>query len=90
MLLKAAIVEAREAAQAITTEPRLAEMLTQMSAGTWEPPANGISPTPAYIRVAIGLDYQGAAPVRGSRSGGSAEHMQVSVTVDQTRRQQQS
>ena len=54
MLLEAAIEEAREAAQAVTTEPRLAEMLTQVSAGTWEPPANGISLDP-YDTVAAAL-----------------------------------
>src|SRR5712691_8948776 len=40
MLLAAAAEEARQAAQAVTTEMRLAEMLTKVSAGTWEPPAN--------------------------------------------------
>jgi len=54
MLLEAAIEEAREAAQAVTTDARLAEMLTQVSAGTWEPPANGISPDP-YDTVAAAL-----------------------------------
>ena len=34
-------------------------------------PANGISPTDAYVRVAVGLDYLGAAPVRGTRYGGA-------------------
>ena len=33
-------------------------------------PANRQCPTDAYVRVAIGLDYQDAAPVRGARSGG--------------------
>lgn len=51
---------------------------------------NALSPTEAYIRVAMGLDYLGAAPVRGSRSGGAAEHLQVSLTVGQARRQQQN
>ncbi len=32
--------------------------------------ANGISVSDAHVRVAIGLDYLGAAPVRGSRTGG--------------------
>ena len=32
--------------------------------------ANGICTTDAHARVAIGLDYLGAAPVRGSRYGG--------------------
>lgn len=52
--------------------------------------AGALSPTEAYIRVAMGLDYLGAAPVRGSRSGGAAEHLQVSLTVGQARRQQQN
>jgi ADP-ribosylglycohydrolase/tetratricopeptide (TPR) repeat protein len=54
MLLAAATEEARQAAQAVTTETRLAEMLTQVSAGTWEPPANGISLDP-YETVAAAL-----------------------------------
>lgn len=53
-------------------------------------PANGISPTAAHVRVAIGLDYLGAAPVRGSRRGGSEETLEVSVIVDQASRQHQS
>jgi ADP-ribosyl-[dinitrogen reductase] hydrolase len=53
MLLEAA-EEAREAAQAVTTEARLAEMLTQVSAGTWQPPAARISPDP-YETVAAAL-----------------------------------
>ncbi|MBS7696025.1 MULTISPECIES: transglutaminase family protein [unclassified Chelatococcus] len=44
-------------------------------------PANGISPTDAHVRVAIGLDYLGAAPVRGSRYGGGEERMDVKLTV---------
>ncbi len=46
-------------------------------------PANGISPTDAYIRSAIGLDYLGAAPVRGTRFGGSGEKMTVRVAIEQ-------
>src|SRR6201999_384207 len=42
-------------------------------------PANGICATDAYIRVAVGLDYLGAAPVRGTRYGGGTA--QLSVTV---------
>jgi transglutaminase-like putative cysteine protease len=44
-------------------------------------PANGLSPTAAYVRVAIGLDYLGTAPVRGSRYGGGAEHLDVRLRV---------
>jgi transglutaminase-like putative cysteine protease len=44
-------------------------------------PANGISPTDAYLRVAMGLDYLGAAPVRGARHGGGGETLAVRVQV---------
>ena len=54
MVLEAAAEEAREAAQEVTADVRLAEMLTQMSAETWEPPANGISLDP-YETVAAAL-----------------------------------
>jgi transglutaminase-like putative cysteine protease len=51
---------------------------------------NGISTTEAHVRVAIGLDYLGAAPVRGTRFGGGGEHLKVAVNVDQAQRQTQS
>jgi transglutaminase-like putative cysteine protease len=53
-------------------------------------PANGICTTDAHVRVAVGLDYLGAAPVRGTRYGGSGEMLSVSVHVNQTQRQSQS
>jgi transglutaminase-like putative cysteine protease len=53
-------------------------------------PANGISPTDAHVRVAIGLDYLGAAPVRGTRKGGGDEALTVTVRVDQASRQMQN
>ncbi len=46
-------------------------------------PANGICTTDAHARVAIGLDYLGAAPVRGTRYGGGTETLSVVVKVDQ-------
>jgi transglutaminase-like putative cysteine protease len=52
-------------------------------------PANGISPTDAHVRVAVGLDYLGAAPGRGSRYGGGAEALRVALRVDQAVRQMQ-
>jgi len=52
--------------------------------------ANGISSTEAYVRVAVGLDYLGAAPVRGTRFGGGSETLDVSVYVDQAASQVQS
>src|SRR5256884_2885006 len=53
-------------------------------------PTNGICATDAHVRVAVGLDYLGAAPVRGARRGGGAESMAVTVLVDQAARQVQS
>ena len=53
-------------------------------------PTNGVSPTPAYIRVAVGLDYLGAAPVRGSRIGGGQERMDVKLRVTHAARQTQA
>ena len=53
-------------------------------------PANAQSPTSAYLRVAAGLDYLSAAPVRGSRIGGGVETMGVRLQVADTARQSQS
>jgi transglutaminase-like putative cysteine protease len=52
--------------------------------------ANRICATDAHIRVAVGLDYLGAAPVRGTRYGGGAESLAVTVVVDQAQRQMQN
>jgi transglutaminase-like putative cysteine protease len=51
---------------------------------------NGICTTEAHVRVAIGLDYLGAAPVRGTRFGGGGETLSVAVHVDQARQQAQT
>jgi transglutaminase-like putative cysteine protease len=53
-------------------------------------PANGFCATDAHVRGAIGLDYLGAAPLRGTRYGGAGEAMSVKVRVDQAFRQSQS
>jgi len=53
-------------------------------------PANCICTTEAHARVAVGLDYLGAAPVRGTRYGGGTETLTVSVKVDQAGRPGQS
>jgi len=53
-------------------------------------PTNGICITEAHVRVAVGLDYLGAAPVRGTRFGGSGETLTVAVRVDQARQQVQT
>ena len=44
--------------------------------------ANGICTTDAHVRVAVGLDYLGAAPIRGTRYGGGAETLTVEVKVE--------
>jgi transglutaminase-like putative cysteine protease len=53
-------------------------------------PANGVCPTDAYARVAVGLDHLGAAPTRGMRYGGGSESLAVNIHVDQASRQTQS
>jgi transglutaminase-like putative cysteine protease len=49
--------------------------------------ANGISPTEAYVRVATGLDYLDAAPIRGARNGGGEETMSVKLRVAEAHQQ---
>jgi transglutaminase-like putative cysteine protease len=53
-------------------------------------PTNGISTTDAHVRVAVGLDYLGASPVRGTRYGGAGETLTVAVRVAQARQQMQN
>lgn len=56
-------------------------------------PANGVCPTDRYVRVATGLDYLGAAPVRGTSYGGGGERLAVRLTVrdaDMQQSQQQA
>ena len=52
--------------------------------------ANGICATDDHVRVAVGLDYLGAAPVRGMRYGGVGETLAVNVRVDQAAWQTQN
>jgi ADP-ribosylglycohydrolase len=61
LLLQVAVEEAREAAQAVETDARLAEMLTQVSDGTWTVPAAGISLDP-YETVTAVLSCLARAP----------------------------
>ncbi|MCJ2012774.1 transglutaminase family protein [Methylobacterium sp. J-076] len=44
-----------------------------------------VSPSEQYIRLAMGLDYLGAAPIRGSRTGGGTETLDVKLRVEQGR-----
>ncbi|MEE9360141.1 MAG: transglutaminase domain-containing protein [Hyphomicrobium sp.] len=51
-------------------------------------PANGICPTDHYVRLACGLDAGSAAPIRGTRRGGTDEVLDVLVEVQQQSAQQ--
>lgn len=42
------------------------------------------SPDEAYVRVAVGLDYLSAAPVRGAMYGGTGETLDVAVSIAPT------
>jgi transglutaminase-like putative cysteine protease len=44
-------------------------------------PTLGVSPEEHHVRVAVGLDATGAAPVSGSRLGEGDERLEVEVTV---------
>ncbi|HTV30924.1 MAG TPA: transglutaminase family protein [Xanthobacteraceae bacterium] len=46
-------------------------------------PANGFCPTDAHVRVAVGLDALGAAPLRGTRYGAGAEALEIAIKVGQ-------
>ena len=46
-------------------------------------PANGVCTTDQHARVAVGLDYLGAAPVRGAHYGGGREDVAVRLEVTQ-------
>ena len=52
--------------------------------------ANGISVSEGHVRLAIGLDYLGAAPIRGSRHGGGAENLTVKLNVGEPQQQSQA
>ena len=45
--------------------------------------SNAICAHAAYIRVAAGLDYAAAAPIRGMRRGGNGEALNVRVRVEE-------
>ena len=52
-------------------------------------PTNGICATDSYLRVAVGLDYLDAAPIRGARRGGGGEQLSVTVDAEAAMRQSQ-
>jgi transglutaminase-like putative cysteine protease len=51
--------------------------------------AGGVCPDQTYLRIAVGLDYLDAAPVRGARRGGGQEHLSVVVATRDAMRQRQ-
>ena len=50
--------------------------------------ANCLCPTETHVRVATGLDYLSAAPVRGTRMGGGLEQLSVKLAVADLEQQQ--
>ena len=46
-------------------------------------PTSGACTTDAYVRLAVGLDYLSASPVRGAVYGGSGEMLNVDVSMEQ-------
>ncbi|WP_439496824.1 transglutaminase family protein [Bosea sp. (in: a-proteobacteria)] len=46
--------------------------------------ANGLCPIDTHVRIAAGLDFADAAPVRGARKGGSGENLAVLVSARDT------
>jgi transglutaminase-like putative cysteine protease len=44
-------------------------------------PANGLCPIDTHVRVAAGLDFADAAPVRGARKGGDGEALAMRVSA---------
>lgn len=51
-------------------------------------PSSGERASLSHVRVAIGLDYTEAAPIRGVRKGGADEHLDVRVQIQATQHQQ--
>ena len=45
-------------------------------------PATGLSPDETYVRVAVGLDATGAAPIAGTRVGQGVERLDVDLQVE--------
>ncbi len=52
--------------------------------------ANDVCADERYVRVAVGFDYQSAAPVRGARAGFGSETLSMSLRIGHAHRQGQS
>jgi transglutaminase-like putative cysteine protease len=53
-------------------------------------PVHDLCPTASYVRVAVGFDALGAAPFRGSHSGGGEEAITAAVRIEQAMGQGQN
>ena len=53
-------------------------------------PTAGASSNESYVRVASGLDYLSAGPIRGATYGGDGEELEVSVVMDDGSQRHQS
>ncbi len=51
---------------------------------------HGMCPSESHVRVAVGLDYLSASPVRGTRYGGGGEALTVAIAIKQAQYQTQS
>ena len=49
--------------------------------------SNAVCPHAGYVRVAAGLDYAAAAPIRGMHRGGNGEQLSVNVRVEDSSQQ---
>jgi transglutaminase-like putative cysteine protease len=52
-------------------------------------PTNAVCADETYLRIAVGLDYLDAAPLRGARRGGGEERLSVTVVAREATRQRQ-
>ena len=78
-VMSAAIIAATTAAPTQAAGHAWAEAFVPDLGWVGFDPANGLCPTDAHVRVAIGLDSLGAAPVRGMRYGAGAETLAVAI-----------
>lgn len=66
LLLEVAAAEARDAAQAVSADPRLARMLAQLARQEWAPPAGGVSLDPYEAVTAVLYCVTRASSLRGA------------------------
>ena len=77
----------RTAANLLRDRSRREKVRADYRAGVWASEGVGIDPFDPD-RIAVGRDYEAAAPVRGRRVGGMGETMDVNVQVNTQASQQ--